>query len=196
MKEFPFDINTYGGGALTPEELLELENVCQRMQLDRGDWLLTQGQRCHHAFFVLRGLMRQYSLDNRGREHTLFFAAEGEFLTNVEAICLQKPSSYFIQCIEQAEVLLVGATDLDELSRRMPSFGELRLKLLHEHIQHQQKRITQLQAASAEERYLTFIADYPQMLLRVPQHYIASYLGITPESLSRIRKSLAEKRSS
>lgn len=195
MKEFPFDISTYIVGDPKISEVESFRGSCHQKRLERGEWLLTVGQRCHHAFFILRGVVRQYSIDKRGREHTLFFAAEGQFLANIEAVCLNMPSSYFIQALEDLEVIMLSETDLRKLSEETKHFGELRLRLLHEHILHQQKRITQLQADTAEERYLTFVEDYPEMMLRVPQHHIASYLGITPESLSRIRKSLAKKHS-
>lgn len=80
-----------------------------------------------------------------------------------------------------------------KLSEKSPSFTDLNNKLLHNHIRHLQKRINMLLSSSAEERYLEFVVMYPDILLRVPQTMIASYLGITPESLSRVRKELARR---
>lgn len=177
-------------------EDIELELVraaCTRKQLAKGDFLLTHGQRCRHTFFIERGLVRQYSIDPKGKEHILFFAAEGAFLDNIEAVHFNAPSSYFIQAIEPTDVLLISEEALAELAKRLHHFSDLHSRLLYQHIMHQHKRITQLQSSSAEDRYMAFVRDYPEMMLRVPQLMIASYLGITPESLSRVRKALADK---
>lgn len=102
-------------------------------------------------------------------------------------------SLYFIQALEDTTVFLFDETMILELSKKEAGFLEFNSKLLHNHIRHLQKRITLLQSATAEERYLYFIKIYPNLMMRVPQLYIASYLGITPESLSRVRKEIARK---
>lgn len=193
MKEFAPDPSVYASIGITPTELEILQNSCNLKYFNRGEYIMTTGQHCKHAFFILRGVVRQYTIDTKGKEHILLFAREGHFLANVESVHLSLPSSYFIQALEDTQVLLLSEVELEHLGQIAPRFKELRTKMLHEYIQHQQKRITQLQSDSAEERYLTFIRDYPEMMLRVPQIYIASYLGITPESLSRVRKSLAHR---
>ena len=103
------------------------------------------------------------------------------------------PSKYSIQALEPSQVFIIEEAFLTKLSQKIPSFIDFNTKLLHGHIRQLQNRITQLQSAGAEDRYLSFINSYPDIPLRVPQIMIASYLGITPESLSRIRKELAIK---
>lgn len=193
MKEFAPDPSVYASIGVMPEELALLRGSCNLKHITRGEYILSVGQRCRHAFFILQGLVRQYSIDSKGKEHILLFAREGHFLANVEAVHLSLPSSYFVQALEDTQILLLNEEDIERLGSISLHFATLRTKLLHEYVQHLQKRIAQLQADSAEERYLTFVRDYPEMMLRVPQIHIASYLGITPESLSRVRKALAHK---
>ncbi|MHA3047815.1 Crp/Fnr family transcriptional regulator [Riemerella anatipestifer] len=166
---------------------------CATKQYKKGDFLLRQGEKCNHTFFVERGLLRQYSIDDKGKEHIIQFAPENWFMSDRESAYFDQPSAYFLQALEDTTVFLLKETLILELAKTDTTFLEFNHKLLHNHIRHLQRRITQLQSATAEERYLYFIKIYPDLMLRVPQIYIASYLGITPESLSRVRKELARK---
>ncbi|MBY0482793.1 MAG: Crp/Fnr family transcriptional regulator [Chitinophagaceae bacterium] len=166
---------------------------CKTKTIGQGDYLLRQGEYCKHSFFVETGLLRQYSIDAKGKEHILHFAPESWILTDRESVYFNQPSNYFIQALEPTRVALIDEQFIEQLSEKVPSFIDFNNKLLHNHIRHLQNRINQLLSATAEERYLDFIKMYPDILLRVPQIMVASYLGITPESLSRIRKELAYK---
>lgn len=112
---------------------------------------------------------------------------------NVESIFFDQPSSYFIEAIEPSRVLVLDDKQFRKLAAENEAFERFDKSLLHEHIHTLQHRITALQSSSAEERYRLFTKQYPEVMLRVPQMMIASYLGITPESLSRIRKELAQR---
>lgn len=169
----------------------ELFSKCQIRQYKKGDFLLHQGEKCRYTFFVEKGLVKQYYIDDKGKEHILQFAPENWFVTDRESVYFDSPSLYFIQTIEDSAVMLLEEKLILQLSISNPEFLSFNNKLLHNHIRHLQKRITALQSATAEERYLDFISIYPDLTLRVPQTMIASYLGITPESLSRVRKELA-----
>ncbi len=195
MKEF--QANTYLPTrlGLPQEALAELHRRCRVMEVRKGDFLLTEGQRCRHSFLIERGLLRQYSTDDKGKEHLLLFAAEGWFLTNVEGVHFDLPSSYTVQALEETRALLIDEALLTKMSASHPAFARFNREMLHEHLLRQQRRITQLLSDSAEQRYAAFTEDYPEMSLRVPQAMIASYLGITPESLSRIRRTIAGKNS-
>lgn len=171
----------------------ELLGHCQMRFVNKGDFLVRAGEFCTHSFFVEQGLLRQYSIDKKGKEHIVQFAPENWFVTDRESLFFNQPSSYFIQALENTEVLLVDERFINELGQSNRAFLDFNNKLLHSHIRQLQKRITQLLSATAEERYLDFIRIYPDLLLRVPQILVASYLGITPESLSRVRKELAQK---
>jgi len=171
----------------------ELLQNCKTIKISKGNFLLRQGEICKHSFFVESGLLRQYSIDNKGKEHILQFAPETWFISDRGSIYFNQPSDYFIQALEDSKVLQIDERFILHLAEQNKSFLAFNNKLLHNHIRHLQKRVTQLLSATAEERYLDFIKLYPDILLRVPQSMVASYLGITAESLSRVRKDLAAK---
>ncbi|WP_367915525.1 Crp/Fnr family transcriptional regulator [Leadbetterella sp. DM7] len=171
----------------------QLLSHCSIREFKKGEFLLRQGEKCRYSFFVERGLLRQFSIDEKGKEHIIQFAPENWFMSDRESVYFDRPSSYFMQALEDTVTFLLDENLFLELSKSDTAFLEFNNRLLHNHIRHLQRRITQLQSATAEERYLDFIRMYPDLLLRVPQIFIASYLGITPESLSRVRKELAGK---
>lgn len=174
----------------------QLLSKCQSKTYKKGSYLLQIGDSIQHSFFVEKGLLKQYSLDAKGKEHILQFAPENWFVSDRESEYLNKASSYCIEAVEDSVVLLITKKLIQKLSENNRDFADYNSNLLHKHIGSLQKRITQLQSSSAEERYLDFIKTYPDILLRVPQTSVASYLGITAESLSRIRKELANKNTS
>lgn len=173
----------------------KLLSKCHEKKVKKGEFLLYTGDSCKHSFFVESGLLRQYSIDEKGKEHILQFAPENWFVSDRESAYFNQPSKYFIQALEDSSVVLIDEQFILELSKMNEDFVGFNNQLLNNHIRHLQKRITQLLSATAEERYLDFIKIYPDITLRVPQTMIASYLGITPESLSRVRKDLALKNS-
>ena len=162
-------------------------------KVKKGEQLLKQGDICQHTFFVEKGLLRYFSIDKKGKENVLQFAPENWFITDRESVYFNQPSKYYIDALEDTEVLVLEKNFVEKISEQNNSFAEFNNQLLHNHIRSLQKRIELLLSATAEERYLDFIKVYPNLLLRVPQTLIASYLGITPESLSRVRKELATK---
>ena len=165
----------------------------KKMVVEKGVLLLKEGEICKHSFFVEKGLLRYYSIDAKGKEHIIQFAPEGWFVSDRESVYFNQPSQYFIQSLEESTIIALDENFVVELAKQDPSFLEFNNRLLHNHIRHLQRRINMLLSATAEERYLDFIKIYPDILLRVPQTMVASYLGIAPESLSRVRKDLAQK---
>ncbi|MBK5212762.1 MAG: Crp/Fnr family transcriptional regulator [Flavobacteriaceae bacterium] len=159
----------------------------------KGDVLLKSGDLCQHSFFVEKGLLRSYMLDESGKEHVIQFAPENWFIVDRSSVYFNDPSESYIEAIEDTEVVLVREDFLCKANETSSVFSKFNEKLLHNHIRQMQKRINLLLGATAEKRYLSFIEMYPDLLLRVPQWMIASYLGITPESLSRVRKELAHR---
>lgn len=174
-------------------EISSIVNNCKIKEVKKDEFLLRANEQCKHTFFVEKGLLRQYAIDERGKEHILSFAPKNWFVTDRTSSYFNQPSTYYIQAFEPSRVVLVDEDFIQLLSDKIPSFIEFNNRLLHNHIRHLQKRIDFLLGATAEERYLQFIEMYPDILLRVPQTMVASYLGITPESLSRIRKELAHR---
>lgn len=193
MNSFNFKTYLTSNIALDNDSIDDLMLHCKQQQIYKGDFLLRQGEKCKHSFFVESGLLKQYSIDEKGKEHIIQFAPEKWFISDRESVYFDNPSNYFIQAIEDTKVFVLDELFFQELSLSHPNFLDYNNRLLHNHIRHLQKRITQLLSATAEQRYLDFIQVYPDISLRVPQTMIASYLGITPESLSRVRKELAQQ---
>lgn len=193
MNHFNFTSFLTSNAGIEEEYLDKLLGNCKVRSVKKGEFLLRIGEHCKHSFFVEKGLLRQFSIDNKGKEHIIQFAPENWFVTDRESVYFDQPSKYFIQAIEDSKVLLLEEHFIAALARQDQAFSDFNNRLLHNHIRHLQKRINLLLSATAEERYLDFINAYPDVLLRVPQTMVASYLGITPESLSRVRKDLASK---
>lgn len=169
-----------------------IEN-CTVKNFKKEEFLLTKGDYCKDTFFVEKGLLRQYSIDEKGKEHILYFGPENWFISDRESAYFNQPSTYYIQALEDSQVVLIDENFIQRLSDKIPSFTDFNNRLLHNHIRNLQNRINMLLSALAEDRYLQFVKMYPDILLRVPQTMVASYLGITPESLSRVRRELARK---
>lgn len=175
------------------KEISSILDNCTFKEIKKNQFLLRENEYCKHSFFVEKGLLKQFSIDEKGREHILSFAPETWFVTDRESAYLNRPSIYFIQALEDSKVVITDEEFFRSLSQKIPGFTDFNNRLLHKHILHLQNRINLLLSASAKARYLQFIAMYPNLLLRVPQTMIASYLGITPESLSRVRRELTRE---
>ena len=152
-----------------------------------------QGDICSHSFFVEQGVLRFYSLNEEGKENILQFATESWIVSDRGSVFFQEPSTYYIDAIEDTLVVMLDEDFINQIVKISADFRKRNEYLLQNHIRHLYKRISLLLGASAKIRYLEFIKMYPDIMLRVPQKMIASYLGITAESLSRVRKSLAEE---
>lgn len=174
-------------------EFQSLLPYLKEKEIPKGTILLQKGAICTHSFFVESGLLRAYSIDSSGKEHVIQFAPEGWIITDRSSVFFNQPSDYFIETIETSKVIYFSHDFINQASEISPSFRNYNERLLQNHIRQLQHRIQYLLEATAEERYLDFISIYPDLLLRVPQWMIASYLGITPESLSRVRKELARR---
>ena len=193
MKHFRFTSFLTSNADFETNFIEKLVEQCSFKTVLKDEFLLQKGAYCQHAFFVENGLLRQYSTDEKGKEHIIQFAPENWIISDRDSVFFHNPSQYYVQAIEDSEVLLIEEKLIIELSQKDQAFNQYNNKLLHNHIRHLQKRINMLLGATAEERYLDFISTYPDVLLRVPQIMVASYLGITPETLSRIRKNLSQK---
>ena len=176
-----------------PDEITALISQCECLSVKKNDILLQQGDYCKHSFFVENGLLRQYAFKKNGKEYILSFAPENWVITDRDSVYFNLPAKYSIQALEDSSVVLIDENFMLKISKLIPGFNEFNTRLLHNHVRHLQERISLLLSADAEERYLKFIDLYPDMLSRVPQIMIASYLGITPESLSRVRKEILLK---
>ncbi|HET6225883.1 MAG TPA: Crp/Fnr family transcriptional regulator [Bacteroidia bacterium] len=190
-KDFAIYLQT--NAEVTTTQLAQLEKKIVQRTISKGEYVLRKGDTCKQVFYVEKGLLRFYSIDHFGKEHIIQFAPEGWFISDRSSIYFNEPSEYYIDAIEESTVVTMDDQFVCTLSEMSPSFTKYNDQLLQKHIRHLQKRINLLIGATAEERYLDFIKSYPDLTQRVPQWMIASYLGITPESLSRVRKELVKK---
>ena len=178
---------------LPKAEFNQLSAYLIEKKIKKGEIILNAGSICNHSFFVEEGLLRSYSIDEQGKEHIIQFAPENWIISDRSSLLFQEPSEFYIDAVENTTLIMFEEEFINKASEVSTKFRAFNKKALNNHIRHQQKRINQLLSATAEERYLNFIELYPNVTLRVPQWMIASYLGITPESLSRVRKELARK---
>jgi CRP-like cAMP-binding protein len=178
---------------VTDDQLTILKNKIKYKRIEKKEIVLSKGQICKHAFFVEAGLLRFYSIDQEGHEHIVQFAPENCFICDRGSIFFNEPSIYYIDAIEVSTVVAIDQQFVSLALEISPQFAKYNELILQNHVRNLQNRVNLLIGASAEERYLDFINAYPDLTLRVPQWMIASYLGITPESLSRVRKALASR---
>ena len=177
-----------------PAEKLSLCSIqYESMKINKHEFLLQQGEVCHHTFFVEKGLLRMYSIDKNGKEHIIQFAPENWLIGDRSSLYFNEKSNYYIEAVEDSEVLFLKPDFFSKLLEEFPNTIERNDLIIQKHVKSLQDRINSLLGETAEERYMKFTKMYPDLLLRVPQWMIASYLGITPESLSRVRKELARK---
>ena len=162
-------------------------------RLDAGEFLQRGGDVTTHAAFVASGCLRNYVIDAKGKEHIVQFAPETWWLADSNSLQTRTPSQYFIDAIEDSELLLIDAPSHQGLVDNVAAYGAAFRSGLQRHSAAKDQRIVSALSANAEERYLQFLATYPSIVRRVPQAMLASYLGITPETLSRIRKSLSQR---
>ncbi len=176
---------------VTNQQITQLQHRIVRRNFPAGATILAKGQVCRHTLFVEEGLLKYFSIDHLGKEHVIQFAPENWFVSDRSSLYFNEPTKFFITAIEDSRVALVDQAFLDLASEISPQFRSYNEQILQNHIRHLQNRINMLLGAPAKERYLDFIEQYPDLLMRVPQWMIASYLGITPESLSRVRRELS-----
>lgn len=162
-------------------------------KIERRQFLLQDGNVCRHLAFVNSGCLREYTVDHKGDEHIIQFAIEDWWISDLNSFLSGLPSTHNIDALQDSDVLLLDKSARESLFGSVPKIERFFRLLLEANYIATHKRINESLSASAEERYLQFIKTYPNLVERVPQSQIASYLGITPQSLSRIRKELSAK---
>ena len=159
----------------------------------KGEILVRNGWLSDAFYYVEKGCLRSYTIDSKGKEHVFQFAPEDWIISDQESLMNQGLAILNIDAIENSEIKIIKRPNDSASNLDLESLLSMNQKLLRR-VYSLQKRIIQLLSSSAEERYLEFLKLYPNLVQRVPQKMIASYLGITPESLSRVRKQLGKKK--
>jgi CRP-like cAMP-binding protein len=179
---------------LTDAEFEHFKTFLHLKTFKKKEFLLKSGEVSKHFAFVLKGGFRTYSIDKTGEEHILQFSLEDWWVNDAYSALTQKPSALHIEALEDSEVYLIDNQELEQLYSDIPKFERYFRILAQNRFIALQERINGELSASAEERYLDLLTRYPTLPQRVPQQYIASFLGIQPPSLSRIRKQLANRK--
>lgn len=172
---------------ISEEELAYIESLVRTKRLRKKQYLLQEGDVCRYHCFIAQGLMRTYSVDEKGFEHIIRFAMEDWWISDRESLLSGNPSRFNIDAIEDSELILFAKEDWAAICAALPAVNEFITNILNKSFVVSQNRIHEAISTTAEEKYRYFIERYPQFALRVPQSMIASYLGIAPETLSRLR---------
>lgn len=178
---------------LKDEEFNYFTSLLEIKRLRKKQFLLEEGEVCNFECFVNSGCLRQYYLDDNAHEHILQFAVTDWWIGDQYSFLTGLPSQYFIDALENSQVVLLKRSSLEKLYADVPKFERFFRMAFQNSYVALQRRILASISQTAEERYLQFSQNYPEIEQKVPQHQVASYLGITPESLSRLRKQLAGK---
>ncbi|MGV3588938.1 MAG: Crp/Fnr family transcriptional regulator [Adhaeribacter sp.] len=160
-------------------------------KLRKKQYLLQEGDVCRYTAFVEKGALRSYHVDKKDQEHIIQFAFEGWWIADSYSFLTEEPSAYNIDVLEDAELLLLTLPAQEELLLKVPKMERYFRILLQKSLIAMQRRVVSSLSYTAEEKYIKLMEAYPNISQRVAQQQIASYLGITPETLSRIRKQLA-----
>jgi len=162
-------------------------------KIKRKEFLLHQGDICRTESFITKGCLRTYTIDAAGAEHILRFGVEDWWVGDLYSFLTQTPATYFIDALEDSEVLQLSKENLELLYERVPKFERFFRLIFQNAFIAQQQRIDQNLSLTAEQRYLIFTQKFPALEQRVPQKQIAAYLGITPVFLSMLRRKLARR---
>jgi CRP-like cAMP-binding protein len=179
--------------SLTAEDLQLLKPFFIPKKLRKKQYLLQEGDVCKYTAFVEKGVLRAYTIGENGNEHIMQFALEGWWISDNYSFLTGEPSSYTINALEDSELLLITTSSMEAMLEKIPKMERYFRLLLQRNMIALQHRLACTLSQTAEEKYTSFSNLYPTIIQRVPQHMIASYLGVTPETLSRIRKQISVK---
>src|ERR1700741_1943100 len=178
--------------SLTADEIGYFHSLLTLKKVKKKTFLLQAGDVCDFEAFIIKGCIRVFYIDDKGDEVILHFAIENWWLGDIASAMHQKETQLFMEALEDTEILVIKTEDKEKLYQKVPKFERMfRLMIQSTHAS-MMNRLISTMSKPAEERYLEFIKKYPTIPQRVPQHYIASYLGISPEFLSKVRAKLAK----
>jgi CRP-like cAMP-binding protein len=178
----------------SPNELEIFNNLLKYKQYPRKTCLLRAGEVCNFEGFIVKGSLRKYYIDDNGNEVIIQFGIENGWISDIASFADQKPGNLFIETLEDTELLILDPKTKESLLQQVPKFERFYRKLVEKNISTMQNRLYFSIAKTAEQKYLDFLEHYPTIPQRVPQHFIASYLGMTPEFLSKVRARLLKNR--
>lgn len=171
----------------------QFTSIVKTTRVKRRQFIVQPNFVCAHQTYVVKGVFRSYFVNDSGVEHTIQFAIEDWFISDFNSYVTQTPASLFVEALEDAVINQISYQDVEDLCNLNPKFERYFRLVAQKSFVFSQKRVLSNLGKSAEERYLEFSSLYPSIVKRVPQYALASYLGMSPEFLSKIRKRLAFK---
>jgi|SRR5665213_70332 len=180
--------------SLTNEEFNFTKTLFIPKKLRKKQYLLQEGDVSKYTAFVEKGMLRTFTVDDKGNEPILQFSMEGWWAGDLYSFLTEEPSQYHIEAIEDCELLLITKPSWDMLLEKIPAFERYFRILIQNSLIATQRRLMGSMSETAEEKYTKLVNNFPSCLQRIPQHMIASYLGITRETLSRIRGQMASRK--
>lgn len=177
--------------SLTEAEKELIKTFFTEKKLRKRQYLLQEGDVCRHLAFVAKGLLRTYNVDEKGDEHMSVFGWEGWWLSDFNSFLSAEPAIFNIDAIEDAQLLLLSRADYEAITLAVPVMDRYFRILYQNSLVTKERRLMSSITHTAEEKYLQLRESDEKIIERIPQNLIASYLGIAPETLSRIRKKLA-----
>ena len=173
---------------LTDEEIYLYMSFLRKKTINKKDHLLMAGDISTDVAYITKGCLRRYIIDEHSKEVILNFALEDYWVGDLESFIFQKPTIYYVQALEDCELLFISRENFLRANQELPKFKKFHDDKVQRNHYYTLKRLSFAKSATPEEKYLDLLKKQPQLFQRVPLHYIASYLGIEPESLSRLRK--------
>jgi len=175
---------------LTQQEKVLMESFFLSKKLHRKEVLLLQSEHCKHLAFVVKGLLKTYNLDDKGNEHINLFAWEGWWASDMLSFFTGKPANFNIDAIEDTDILMISLANYNSLLEKIPAMERYFRILYQNSLLTKDIRLMSASTHTAEEKYLALAHSHPDLIQRVPQNLIASYLGLAPETISRIKRKI------
>lgn len=179
--------------ALTPDEQERVLSFTEQRHYKAKTLLLKVGEVCTHSFFVTKGILRSYNMDENGVEHVVSFACTGWWIADMYSFLSQRPGHLYIEVNEEAEVLVISKEDQDKMYKEIPKMERFFRILIENSLVANQQRLIDNMSFTAEARYDKFSKKYSELLHSIPQKQIASYLGVTPEFFSKMKARMLKK---
>lgn len=189
------NINKYvsKSAVFSDKELARMNELLQVKHFPKKTYLLQEGEVCTFEGYINKGCVRTYFINENGFEVTLMFSVEDWWTGDITSFYEQKPSNFFIETLEECEIMMFNPVTKEMLLAEIPKFERVFRIMMQRSLSATLNRLISTITKPAQEKYLDFIKRYPTIPQRVPQHYIASYLGISPEFLSKVRAKLSKK---
>ena len=173
---------------ISDEEIDTLISKLEVRKVKKKQWLVTPGEYCKSEHFISKGVFRAYCVDDNGHEHITKLSMEGWWITDISSFISGEPATQYVEALEDGEVILFRKQILEELYQEIPELNKYFRLLYQLALCNNQQRIFRTISNTADKHYYHFIEQFPGIEQRVPQYMIASYLGITPEFLSKIKR--------